>query len=100
MKKYIVLSALVAVAFSSCVREELEPVNSSRKGISISFEGDFAASTKVSFGDASNGVMDLTGPRAMLSESYHILRKRLSTIMSGQSSTMIMRESLMEYSSR
>jgi len=59
MKKYIVLSALVAVAFSSCVREELEPVNSSRKGISISFEGDFAASTKVSFGDASNGVHGL-----------------------------------------
>lgn len=48
-----------AAALCSCVKENLEPSQAGNT-VNILFEGDFGPSTKVQFGDASNGEFPLT----------------------------------------
>ena len=61
MKRHLIISALfAAAALCSCVKENLEPKQSNPNAVKLVFEGGFAPSTKVQFGDAVDGVHGLT----------------------------------------
>ncbi len=60
MKKYFIMSVLFAFAFSSCVREELEPADVSHNRMKIVFEGGIdKAQTKMIVNDAVDGIHSL-----------------------------------------